>query len=413
MSRIDNWAGNVTFAARHLFEPTSLDELRRLVSGSGRLHAIGTRHSFNHVADTSGDLISLAAMPSDIEIDADAGTVTAPAAIRYGDLAVHLHRSGLALGNLASLPHISVAGAVATGTHGSGVGNGSLATAVSGIEMVTADGELVKLRRGDGHFAGAVVALGALGVVVRLTLDVIPTFDIAQHVYDDVPRERLDDLLGAGYSVSLFTDWTSDRLTQVWCKLTAGQRPPVWLSDRRADSPRHPVPGMPAQNCTGQLGAPGAWHTRLPHFRLGFTPSSGAELQSEYLIARADLPGALAALDDLRRRIAPLLFVSEIRTIAADDLWLSPSYGRDSGAIHFTWRPDPAVEALLPDIEAALAPFEPRPHWGKLFALGPSEIAARYQRLPDFVGLMRAYDPEGKFRNDFIDRHLPAAASVS
>jgi xylitol oxidase len=407
---LTNWAGNVAFGARRLLRPSSVAELRRLVAGSDRVRALGTGHSFNRIADTSGDLVSVAGLPPTMDIDADARAVQVAAGVRYGELATHLHNHGYALRNLASLPHISVAGACATGTHGSGVANGSLATAVSALELVTADGDLVVLRRGEERFAGAVVALGALGVVTSLTLDVVPAFEIEQHVYENLSTDRLAEhfaeVVSAGYSVSLFTDWSGPRVNQVWVKCLAGAWTPreQWLGATRADGPRHPIAGAPPANCTEQLGVPGPWHARLPHFRLEFTPSSGDELQAEYAVAREHAVAALAALDAVRDRIAPVLQISEIRTIAGDELWLSPFHGRDSVAIHFTWRPDAAaVSPVLAIIEDRLAPFDARPHWGKLFHAAP-----RPERLTDFVRLMAESDPAGKFRNEFLDRYLVA-----
>jgi xylitol oxidase len=365
-------------------------------------------------------MVSVAALPRTMDVDTGRSTVTVSAGIRYGELGQYLHNSGYALHNLASLPHISIAGACATGTHGSGDGNGSLATAVSAIEMITADGDLVTLRRdADGEtFRGAVVALGALGIVTRLTLDIVPTFDIAQIVYEDLSRERLDahwaEIFAGGYSVSLFTDWTSSRFNLVWRKYrldgaSVPARAQPWMGATPADAARHPVFGAPPETCTEQLGVPGAWHRRLPHFQLGFTPSSGEELQTEYLVAREHLVDALTAIDGIRDRIAPLLLTSEVRTVAADDLWLSPSYQRDSAAIHFTWRQDmPAVMAVLVDIEKRIAPLRARPHWGKVFCTDPETISGLYDRLPDFVALLQRYDPNGKFRNEFINRIFPS-----
>ena len=414
-STVSNWAGNIAFTPQRFHEPTSVDELRGLVARSAHVRALGTAHSFNRIADTDGDLISLAAMPRIVDIDANRGTVTVSAGVRYGDLAQELHAAGFALRNLASLPHISVAGAVATGTHGSGDANGSLATSVSALEMVTATGDLdIVSREGDGElFPGAVVALGCLGIVTRLRLDIVPTFTVAQTVYENLSREQLTrdwaEIFGGGYSVSLFTDWRGTGVNEVWRKQTEGASPEPWLGLRPAGGPRHPVTGMPPENTTEQLGVAGPWHERLPHFRLGYTPSSGEELQSEYLVPRDRVIDALTALDAVSDRIAPLLLISEIRTIAADDLWLSPSYGRDSVAIHFTWKPDAAaVGAVLVEIEALLAPFGARPHWGKVFSTSPEVVAGLYDRLPDFVKLTRRYDPSGKFRNDFVDRYLLA-----
>jgi alditol oxidase len=413
-----NWAGNLTYHAARWHRPVSLAELQAVVAGCRKLRVLGTRHSFNAIADSDEDLVTLERLPTVVELEGGGRAVTVSASVRYGDLGRQLHAAGLALHNLASLPHISVAGACATATHGSGPEHGNLATAVMALEMVTASGEVVRLSRAvDGDlFAGAVVALGALGVVTRLTLAAAPTFDVRQDIYENVTLERLaghfDELLGRGYSVSLFTDWRGPRFNQLWVKRVAvrgeAYAPPAEvLGATLAAGPLHPIPGASPVNCTEQLGVAGPWHERLPHFRLEFTPSSGEELQSEYLVPSAHAYAALRALDSLRDQIAPLLQISEVRTVAADDLWLSPCYQQACVCLHFTWVKDwPRVRALLPVIEAALAPFEPRPHWGKLFTLPPAPVQARYLRLPDFQALMARYDPTGKFRNAFIDEYL-------
>ncbi|HEY0700857.1 MAG TPA: FAD-binding protein [Micromonospora sp.] len=415
---LTNWAGNITFGARRLHRPDSVDELRRLVARADRIRVLGTGHSFNRIADSPGDLVSLADLPPAVRIDPARRTVTVGGGVRYGELAARLHAEGWALHNLASLPHISVAGAVATGTHGSGDRNASLASAVRAMELVTADGELVTVSR-DGdpeRFCGMVVGLGALGVVTSLTLDVEPAFDVRQYVFTDLPRRALEsywaDVFAAGYSVSLFTDWTGPGINQVWVKQRDGG--PTGVGDWAgtavpAEGPRHPVPGRPAENCTEQLGIPGPWHTRLPHFRPDFTPSSGAELQSEFLLPRQATLAALDALGEVADRIAPVLQVCEVRTVAADDLWLSPSYQQDSVAVHFTWIADAAaVEPVLDLVEAALVPLNARPHWGKVFHLTPEAVRAGYQRWADFAALMRVLDPTGKFRNEVLDRYFPA-----
>ncbi|MFJ8582531.1 FAD-binding protein [Micromonospora sp. NPDC093277] len=402
-----NWAGNVRYAARGRHEPSSIDELRKLVAGADRIRAVGTGHSFNRLGDTTGDLVSVAGLAPTVALDRDRGTVTVAAGLRYGDVATRLHADGYALANLASLPHISVAGAVATATHGSGAAHGNLATAVAALELVTADGDLLTVDRTDPRFPGMVVNLGALGVVTRLTLDVVPTFDVRQYVRFGLPRAALDAACDAAYSVSVFTRWRSSRLDQVWLKQRADEpAPPTdWLDTVAADAPCHPVPGMPAEHCTAQLGEPGPWYDRLPHFRLGFTPSSGDELQSEWHLPRGSATDALAALDPAAERIAAVLQVCELRTVAADQLWLSPNHDRDSLAIHFTWVGDPAAVApVLAEVEERLAPFAPRPHWGKLFRRDP---AATYPRYDDFRALLGDLDPTGKFRTDELDRYFP------
>jgi xylitol oxidase len=413
-----NWAGNVAFCASGFHRPSSVPELQRLVASGRQVRALGTGHSFNTLADTPGDLVCLAGLPRLIEVDTANASVTVGAGLTYGELAAELNEAGRALHNLASLPHISVAGACATGTHGSGERNGNLATAVSAATMVTADGDLVTVSR-DGdpdRFSAAVVGLGALGIVTRMTLDTLPAFEVRQYVYDDLPLEQVtdhfDEIAGSAYSVSLFTDWRDPRFRQAWLKrrtdATDSWAPePRWMGGRLADGPRNPVPGMDPAQCTEQLGVPGPWHERLPHFRPELPPGSGDELQSEYLLPRASAVQALQALRPIAGLIAPVLRTCEIRTVAADELWLSPSYQRDSVAFHFTWIRDwAAVKPVLGKIEERLAPMHPRPHWGKLFRTGPEAMPGLYPRLDDFRQLMRCYDPAGKFRNGLLDRYF-------
>ena len=410
-----NWAGNCTYRAARLHRPESVEAVQRIVTGAEKVKALGTRHSFNEIADCVADMISLEHLDRVIEIDRDRRTVTVEAGIRYGTLGEILNREGFALPNLASLPHISVAGACATATHGSGDANGNLATSVSALEMVIADGTVVSLsRESDGErFAGAVVGLGALGVVTKLTLDQLPTFEICQDVYENLPlaevEAHLDEITSSGYSVSLFTDWREARFTQAWRKrrVTPGEpadpAAPTFFGATRSEHDLHPIAGISAENCSPQRGVPGPWHERLPHFRMEFTPSSGEELQTEYLVPRPHAVDALRAVNNLRARIAPLIRVSEIRTVAADDLWMSPCYRRACVCIHFTWVKDwNAVGEVLPRIEAALAPFDARPHWGKLFTMPGTRVRSLYEKLPNFLELARGYDPKGKFRNAFL-----------
>lgn len=405
---LTNWAGNVDFRHERLHRPSSVEELRAIVADSAHIRALGTGHSFNRIADTRHDLVRLDALPAAVEIDPDTRTVTVAGGARYGTVAEELHRQGWALHNLASLPHISVAGAVSTGTHGSGSPN--LAAAVAGLDLVTADGELLALRRGDDDFPGAVVALGALGVVARVVLDIEPTYDVAQEVHLDLPWEAvatdLDAIIDSADSVSLFTDWAGPAVRQVWRKtrLAPGaehRRRDDLFGARPAPGPVHPLPGIDPVNCTEQLGVPGPWHERLPHFRLAFTPSNGDELQSEYLVPRRNAVAAIEAMRSLSHLVTPLLQVSELRTVSADDRWLSSAYGDDRIGVHLTWQPRQGeVEAVLPAIEAALYPLGARPHWGKLFhAVDP---AASWQRWTDFRQLVRRLDPSGKFGNDFL-----------
>jgi xylitol oxidase len=410
--QVTNWAGNIVFGARALHRPASVDEVQALVAKGGPLRVLGSGHSFNRMADTDGDLISLAGLPRVVEIAADRKSVRVDGGIRYGDLAVRLQAEGLALHNTASLPHISVAGAIATATHGSGVHNANLATAVSSLELIRGDGERVTLSRdADGDtFRGAVVGLGALGVVTALTLDVVPTFEVRQYVYDNVARAQVEahlpEMLADGYSVSLFTDWTGVDINHAWLKRLEPMSGD-WYGAQPADGPRHPVPGMPATNSTEQGGVPGPWHERLPHFRMEFTPSSGEELQSEYHVPFAQGLAAIDAVAAIREQVAPVLQVCEIRTIAADDLWLSPNYHQDSLALHFTWIAD--TDAVLPVVgalEAQLDVLGARPHWGKVFTTTPDTLRTRFERLGDFAALARQFDPAGTLRNPWLDNIL-------
>ena len=412
-----NWAGNYTFHAKELLEPRSVEEVQHAVASHAKLRALGSRHSFNGIADSYEAQISLKALDT-MTVDKAAQTVTVGAGVTYGKLSPWLDAQGYALHNLASLPHISVMGACATGTHGSGPRNGNLSTAVVGLEMVTADGKLVTLSRAkDGdRFLGAVVNLGALGIVTKVTLRVEPTFQMRQVVYENLSMDQLehnlDAIFASGYSTSLFTDWQNHRISQVWIKSRVHPSDPAtppaeFYGATMQKTKLHPVPGHDAEPCTEQMGIPGPWYERMPHFRMNFTPSSGREIQTEYFVGREHGYAAIRAVEELRDHISPHLFITELRTIAADDLWLSMAHGRDSMAIHFTWKPEAeAVNAVLPMIEAKLAPFHPRPHWAKVFAMAPATLEAEYPKLRDFKAMMKEYDPQGKFRNAYIDHEV-------
>jgi alditol oxidase len=409
-----NWAGNITFGAPEFYRPATIGELQTTVARAAKVRVLGTGHSFNDMADSPGAQVSLAGLPPEAEVDSAASLVRVAAGLSYAEVATRLDARGFALRNLASLPHISVAGACATATHGSGAANQSLAAAIAAMEIVTADGDIAEISREDDSFPGAVVHLGALGVVTRLTLEVVPTYQVSQRVYENLPLEVLDDhfaaVMSAAYSVSLFTDWLAPRLTQVWVKQRLDQpstrlAEAPWFTATPAPAPRNPVPGAHPANCTEQLGVPGPWYARLPHFRPEFTPSAGDELQSEFLLPASRAVPALRALHLITQTVAPVLQICEVRLIAADDLWLSPCYQRDTVAFHFTWISDISrVLSAVRAVEQQLAPFDARPHWGKVFTTIPER--ATYPRLPDFLSLMHHYDPTAKFRNPYIDRYL-------
>jgi xylitol oxidase len=416
--QLKNWAGNLTYSTTDILEPATVEEVQEIIRTSEKLRALGTRHCFNRIADSDALLVSTRKLNGLSEPDIANRRITVGAGIRYGDLCKYLDERGFAVHNLASLPHISVAGACATATHGSGVQNGNLATAVSGIEFVSGKGEVVQLsREKDGDtFKGAVVALGSLGIVTKVTLDLVPTFAVRQNVYLNLPvvqlEQHFDEIMSSGYSVSLFTDWQTENMNQLWIKrkVTAGEEfnaEAEFFGATLAERNVHPIIEISAENCTDQMGVAGPWYERLPHFKMDFTPSSGEELQAEYFIPREKAFGAIKAVETLRQDLKSLLFITEIRTIDADDLWMSMSYQRPSVAIHFTLKQNiPGVSNFLPKLEQVLAPFEPRPHWGKLFALPANVLHSTYGRYRDFLALASQYDPEGKFRNTFMNENF-------
>ncbi len=412
-----NWAGNYTFHTNNLHQPGTVEEVQHIVKTSPKLRALGARHSFNGIADSTESQISLKQL-TQMDLDPKSRTVTVGAGVTYGQLAPYIDSRGYALHNLASLPHISVVGACATATHGSGSNNGNLTTAVSAMQIVTADGSLHTISRAQNPdtFPGAVVHLGALGVITAITLNVQPTFQVAQSVYENLSfdhlEHHLDEIFLSGYSVSLFTDWQNHRATQVWIKRrvegnTAPTFTPDFFGAKLATQKLHPLAGHSVENCTEQQGIPGPWYERLPHFRMNFTPSSGAELQTEYFVPRDRAYQAILAVERLRDHITPHLFITELRTIAADNLWMSMAYQRPSMAIHFTWKPEwPEVQKVLPLIEEKLAPFNARPHWAKLFTTPPSTIQHLYPKMPNYQTLLKQYDPQGKFRNEFLNTNI-------
>jgi xylitol oxidase len=411
--RENNWAGNYTYRASKVHRPISLEQVQEIASRAPELRVLGSGHSFTAIVDAN-ELLSLERMPTALSIDRAAGTVSFGAALSYGELAHALEDEGMALANLASLPHICVAGAVATATHGSGDGNRNLAASVAALELVTSDGEVRSASRVDEDFNGLVVSLGALGVVTRLTLDIEPGYEVRQRAFDGLAWDTLlahfDEITSSGYSVSVFTLW-DEAPGGVWVKTIVNGAAESLGDDlfgaAAARAQQHMIAGVDPVNCTPQLGSPGPWSQRLPHFRMAFTPSSGEEIQSEYHVPRRHAVAALEAVRARARIIRPLLLVSEIRTVAGDDLWLSPQYHQDTVAIHFTWRREQAaVERALVEVEAALAPFEPRPHWGKLFLADAQTLAPRYPRLDDFIALLARSDGRGAFTNAWLRTHL-------
>ena len=442
-----NWSENIRFESASVHAPRTVEALQEIVRASRKVRVLGARHSFNDAAaidgqvdvdgtqdvtgDTSWAYISLENLDAPVEFDHERGTVTCSGGITYGALCTRMHEEGVALHNTASLPHITVAGACATATHGSGDGNGNLATAVVGLEMVTADGELkrVTLSEDGETFEGSVVGLGGLGVVTRMTLAMQPAYAMQQYVYEDLPSTALydnfDAIMSGAYSVSLFPDWQEDKVNQVWFKHLTGPwkgtengkatgpeqvdlgLPSELYGSKAASTDLHPVPDFSTEGLTVQMGVPGAWHDRLHHFQIDSTPASGDELQTEYFVPRAHAVSALQAVEGLRDSFRSMLWISEVRSVAADRLWLSQSFGTPTIGIHFSWRKNwPAVREVMPVVEEALAPYEVRPHWGKLFSISPEKVQSAYPKMEAFKALLISTDPDGKFRNGYLDRFV-------
>jgi xylitol oxidase len=408
-----NWAGNVIFGAARLHRPETVDDLRGIVAGSERIRALGSGHSFSGIVDTDGDLVLMDGLAHELRVDSTHSTVTASAGMSYTVLSRELNKAGFALANMASIPDLSIAGACATGTHGSGDHHRVLAASVAAMQLVVSDGTLVELRRdADGDaFLGSVVALGALGIVTQFTLEVEPAYEMSQRVHLGVPLDEIhdhfDDVFSAGDSVSAFTDWCSGEAT-VWVKRRVDRPASNWTAGRHAARKVHPIPGMSPDLCTEQLGVVGPWHERLTHFRPRPAPGAGNELQSEVFLPRRVAQQAITALSEMGSLLAPALLVSEMRTVRADDLWLSPAYGRDSVGFHFTWTGDESVVLpIVAAIEERLLPLDPRPHWGKVSAMALRTVISSYERAPDFAHLTVEHDPTSKFRNDFVNGLFP------
>jgi xylitol oxidase len=406
---MQNWSKNVDFNDRALLQPESLAELQELVRSNAKLRARGTAHCFNEIANTSSYAINLAKMPKTLEVNPVSKSVTVAAGLKYGELAPELHKQGWALNNLASLPHISIAGSISTGTHGSGMKNQNLANQVLSLDLVTAEGELRHIDRANPAFNALVVGLGLGGIVYQYELKVEPTFEIRQVIYPEIPLDVLqrnfNQIMGTAYSVSYFTDWSGAQVGNLWCKFRDSEVIPESVGgSAKADKKYHPIPSVDPVACTDQLGESGDWHQRLSHFKLEFTPSVGEEIQTEFFVDRKDAAAAIEAVSKLGEEISPLLWITELRTIASDDLWLSGAYQRDTLAIHFTWKKDLAIYPLIEKVEAVLRPFNYRPHWGKVFTADAKYLSTVYPKMSEFNALVEALDPSSKFENTFTRR---------
>ena len=410
-----NWAGNLTFSAKEYIEVDSISKLQSIVSKATGVKVLATGHSFNDIADTTQTQISIKNLSNEIEIDSIKKVVLVPAGMQYADVCRYLENKGWALFNTASLGEITVAGAMLTGTHGSGSYNSVLSDCVEGIELVLESGEIFNISREDSEeFSGFVVSLGALGVLTKLKLKIVESFSVKQFVYENISiqsiSENFDDVFDKAYSVSYFSNWKKNTTGQIWMKFlddnNLAQLPSAWLDGNIANAKQHPVKVNDPSPCTDQMGISGKWLYRLPHFKLDSSPASGDEVQTEYLVDRSHVSEYIAELSNIGDEIADRVYATEIRTIKSDDLWLSGAYGRQTVGFHFTWKKSDSLATFLPKIEEILGNHDGRPHWGKLFSTPRENLIGRYPKYSNFEDLLKKYDPNKKFRNSFINRYF-------
>jgi len=410
-----NWAGNLTFSGKEYIEVDSISRLQSVVSKASGVKVLGTGHSFSDIADTTQTQISIKNLSNEIEIDSIKKVALVPAGMQYADVCRYLEKRGWALFNTASLGEITVAGAILTGTHGSGSYNPILSDCVEGIEMVLASGEIFNLLREDSkEFSGFVVSLGALGVFTKLKLKIVESFSIKQFIYENIGMqsiaENFEAIFDKAYSVSYFSNWEKNTTGQIWMKFlddnNLAELPSVWLGGNIANANQHPVKTNDPSPCTDQMGVSGKWLYRLPHFKLDCSPASGDEVQTEYLVNRTYVREYIAGLSNIGDEIAARVYATEIRTIKSDDLWLSGAHGRQTVGFHFTWKKSDSLHKFLPKVEEILGEHDGRPHWGKLFSTPRENLMGRYPKYSHFEELLKKYDPDKKFRNSFINRYF-------
>lgn len=403
-----NWGGNLAFEQAEVVKPKTISELAEMVRVN-KVRPVGTLHSFSPIAKGEGLLMSTANLAIKPELDSDRSVVRFGAAMRFGELALFLEQNGFALRNMGSLPHISVAGAAATGTHGSGDKNQILSSSLTSFSYLNHEGELIKVEKQDPLFEAFRLGLGAYGIWVEAELSIVPSFQIRQDIFLEIPWSYfLEDpsrLTSAGYSVSLFGKWGTSTISQTWVKSEvedprAGV--PIAAIAPEQNSKRELADGV-GDNLTEQGGKPGPWLHRLPHFRLDASPSAGNEIQTEYFFTRDKIAHAIEAVHSVAGKINPVLIISEIRSIAQDDAWLSPMRRGDSIALHFTWKNEPElVDIAVQELEKVLAPMEPIPHWGKVHHFTQSDLERAHPMLSKAREQFENADPSGKFSSDYL-----------
>lgn len=409
MALLMNWSENFTFEATGVERPKTIAQLQDVVAAAPRAKAVGTRHCFTRIADSPGGvLVDTSGLDVGVTVDHDTMTATVPAGWSYSKIVAELEAQGVALPNLASLPHVSIAGATATGTHGSGDTNQVMAACMSGIELVDGEGELRTIDSGHPDLKALSVGLGAFGIFTTLTVDVEPSYLVQGAYFRETSwqnlLDNLDDVMASAYSVNLHAAYSDTNVRGIWSKYRLEGSEPLDLPDELFGMTRVEGQLTPGKNTI--INEPGPWSERLAHFTPESAPSAeGDELQTEYFVDRKHGAAAINALRKMGADLDPHLHGTEIRTVASDDLWLSPCYRRETLSLGMTWRKhEPEVRALLPRMEEALAPFEARPHWAKLFAYDRSALLDQFEHLDATLTLAESYDPNGTFNNPYLER---------
>lgn len=428
-----NWGRSASVRPVRVERPRSPEGVQRAVKAAQAqgltVKAVGAGHSFTGIAVAPGVLLELDDMQGLVSADAGSGLVTVLGGTRLHRMPGLLAPYGLAMQNLGDIDRQSIAGAIATGTHGTGKGFGGIATQVRGLTLVTAEGEFLRIdaERNADMLSGAVVGLGALGIVVEVTLQCVPAFLL--HAVDS--RVPIDDALETLHERAA----DADHLEFYWHPHTdvALMKTQTRLPESAA---RHPIPmlrrwvdetvlsnGVFGAYCAASRIAPAI----IPPFnRLAVRLTGHAEYtdrshrvlvhdravrfrEMEYAIPADDVVPAVQAIRKLiDQRGWRIEFPIEVRFAAADDLWLSTAYGRDSAyvAVHRYWRADP--RAYFDAVEQIMLDLGGRPHWGKLHSLDDEQLRARYPRFDDFLALRNRLDPGRLFGNRHLERVLGA-----
>uniref|UniRef100_A0A915D0Y3 FAD-binding PCMH-type domain-containing protein n=1 Tax=Ditylenchus dipsaci TaxID=166011 RepID=A0A915D0Y3_9BILA len=417
-----NWGGNFNFSTQDIKYPTTTAGVQQLVKEcKGKIRPVGTRHSFSEIANTNDTLICLVHMNLILSVDPSVPSVTVQAGITYTDLIPFLQSIGLAIPMMASLGEISIAGAINTAVHGSGAGIGNLATQVLGLQMVLADGSVVQYSKGqnDTELAAATVGLGALGIVTQVTLQAQPTYNLAINVFENMDMSVLDtqlyNITHSGYAINMWSTFgTPGVLDQVWITtkvdsngVNAYGNVSQLYGAPAATAQSSPIAALPPTYVVPQMGIVGPYYERLTDYDLGLSGQEGQQTQSEYYVDFDDFVPALKALQTLSAEINAVVYVALFRITEKDELWMSPQYKKTTMAIHFSWQPKlDQVMALLPKIEAALAPFNPIPHWGKLYTLKPEQYLPLLPKYPEWREQVELHDPTHKFRNKWLEENI-------